>query len=342
MKYSHATELWTNPREGMFQEFHHISYVLFRTDREDGEIVGARCPDMHRLAVGHSLPEVIGLDAEARHFLREESSCSRRLVVMTDIGVGVLDKLYDRQAGLGLLFHIHARPESIARLLNHGVLDIVGEDYVISQAIRGIGGEVTPRDMDSYDALTDAFRTLTTYPIGAFLPVNDRGDLYRSDLENRMMQMARFVGCGIRFSEEKRPNRIRCFRPLLLEALLLYLMTEVRMVSATRGADCRIATVEGEDGGHLALTVRYPIERTAPGTDLYEGVGKCHRHMSWACELGGMSLQKELHTPAHREKCQGTLLSEVCITAEWQHDPAVLPTTDLKAKIQILCEEETE
>ena len=342
MKHSNATELWTNPQTELVREFHHISFALFRTDSDEGIIVGARCPDMPRLAVGHSLPEAIGLDDEARRFLHEESGYSRHLFVMTDMGVGILDKMYDRQAGLGLFFHIHGRSDSLARLLNHGVLNAVETEYEISQSIREIGGEVTPWDMASYDALLDAFRALTAYPACTFLPVNERGDLYGSDLEDRMLKMAGFVGCGLHFSQQSQPSRVKCYRPPLLESLLLYLLTEARMASATREAACRISTLDGEDGGNLALTFRYPVEATVINSDLYTSLEKSHRHMTLVCELGGLILQSELHIPSRREIRQGNRLPEVCVTAEWQYDPAVLSTTDLKARIRLLYEKETE
>ena len=341
MKYSNATELWTNPVGGMAQEYRHISYALFRTDSDEWMIVGARCPDMLRLAVGSSLPEAIGLDEEARRFLREESGLPKRLFVMTDMGVGILDKRYDRQAGLGLFCHIHGRPDSIARILNHGVLgDVESEEYEISQAIRAVSGEVTPQDMASYEAWMDAMQALMAYPVGTYIPVNENGELYGTDLRDRMLKMAEFVGCGLRFPEQGIPRSVKCYRPLLLEALLLYWLTEARMASATREATCQISTLEGEETRSFSMVFRYPIEKSLPKSDLYRRLEEIHRHVSWVCELGGLILQTEQNTPTRREKQQGKHLPEFCVIAEWQYDPTVLSTTDLKAKIRLLYEEE--
>ena len=341
MKYSNETELWTNPMGGMAQEYRHISYALFRTDSDDWTIVGARCPDMLRLAVGKSLPEAIGLDEEARRFLREESGLPKRLMVMTDMGVGILDKRYDRQAGLGLFCHIHGRPDSIARLLNHGVLgDVETGKYEISRAVRVVSGEVVPQDMASYDAWLDAMQALTAYPVGTYIPVNENCELYGTDLRDRILKMAEFVGCDLRFSEQGMPYRIKCYRPLLLEVLLLYWLTEARMASATREVTCQISTPEGEETGSLSMVFRYPIEKSLPKSDLYRRLEEIHRHVSWICELGGLILQTEQNPPTRREKQQGKSLPEFCVIAEWLYDPAVLSTTDLKAKIRLRYEEE--
>lgn len=326
---------------GMAQKYRHISYALFRTDNDEWMIVGARCPDMLRLAVGRSLPEAIGLDKEARLFLREESGLSKWLFVMTDMGVGILDKRYDRQAGLGLFCHIHGRPDSIARLLNHGVLgDVESGEYEISQAVRMVSGEVTPQDMASYDALLDAMQAFVAYPVGTYFPVNENGELYGTDLRDRMLKMAEFVGCGLQFPEQGIPRRVKCYRPLLLEALLLYWLTEARMASATREAVCQIFTLEGEETGSLSMVFRYPVEKSMLKSNLYRRLEAMHRHVSWVCELGGLILQTEQNTPTRREKQQGKYLPEFCMIVEWQYDPTVLSTTDLKAKIRLLYEEE--
>ncbi len=341
MKRSYAKELWTKPDGGMAEAYRHISYALFRTDRDEGLILGARCPDMLRLAVGESLPAAVGLDEEALQFLREESGCRSSLFVMTDLGIGILDKRYDRHGGIGLFLHIHARPESVARMLNRGTLGHRDAGICeISQAIREVQGEVTSADVLSYDALYDAFRAYTAYPIGSYFPVDENGDLYGVDLKDQMLKMAEFVGCGLNMEEEPLPRCIKCYRPLLWEALLLSVLTQVRMASATRTADCRITTIDGEENRNVALSIWYPIETSMLNGDTHRRMEEVDRHLAWICELGGINLQTEVRMPTRSEKRMGKLLPEVHITAEWLHDPAVLSTTDLKAKIRLLYSDE--
>ncbi|MBQ3507049.1 MAG: hypothetical protein IJA91_00750 [Clostridia bacterium] len=337
MKRSYENELWTKPDGAMAEGYRHISYALFRTDHDEAKILGARCPDMMCLAVGESLPTAVGLDEEARRFLREESGRLSPLFVMTKFGAAILDKRYDRHAGIGLFLHIHARPESVARLLNHGVLEGAEAGcYGISRAIQAVEGEASTSDLPSYEALSDALRAYMAYPIGEFFPVEGNADLYGADLKDRMLKMAGFVGCGLCVSEEALPKRVKCYRPLLLEALLLSVLTQVRMASATRTATCRISAIGGEENRNAVLSIWYPIETSTLNSDTYRRLEEVHRHLAWVCELGGIILQTSVRMPTHSEKRMGKLLPEVHLTVEWLHDPAVLSTTDLKAKIRLL------
>lgn len=351
MKRTNSFELWTNPSSALSEGYRHLSYVLFRTDHEDGEILGARCPDVIRMATGGSFPEKGGLCEEARCFLRddsqaasESSSRSELLWISTDMGVGLLDKSFDRDVGLAIYWHIHGRPASLARLVCHGVLgDPEGEMCSVSEAVRQLadGDEVSAGDMPSYKALSDAWNGRMACLSANHLSPDQDGRLYREDLCQYVKDLAAFVGCGFRVEEGNEPTRLKCYRPRLMEALLFCLLTEVRTASATRDAICRISASEGVEDGNLILTLRYPVEDSAVEGDIGQSRERVHRHLGWVSELGGLELHTSLRRPNRSERSRG-VLPEVTVTLEWLTNPAVLSTTDLKAQIRFLYQEESD
>ena len=326
---------WTHPELEMPEAYSRLSYALFLTDYQGGEIVASRCPDPDRLAVGHALPGSLGLTEETLRFLYEETSDARPMFVLTDVGVGLLDKRYDRHAGVTLFLHIHGRPHSLARLINHGVLgEQAHEPFRVSQAIRSLGSRVTARDESSFRALVNA-RSVLLRPAGtAYLRVDDRRNgsggniIYRADLCDAIQEMAAFAGCEVRFDEENTATRLRCYRPMVLEAILLCAVTQAAMISAGGTIACRVSTLNGEAEGAVALSLHYAVKPPLHH-ELSERIQAVNRHLAEICEIHGLDFHSELHVPTKSEQRTGRC-PEVCMTLEWLYDPTLLPTSDLK------------
>ena len=344
MRYKNTYHAWTDPDGGMSASYHHLSYILFRTDSDEAEIVGARCPDMVAFSAGRSLVDALGLDDEAREYLFGAAEYDALLVVLTDVGLGILDKRYSAYAGLGIYWHLHGRPDGLARLIAGGVLGNPDKGvYRVSRRVTEAAGGVAAvaGDMPSYGALSDGWPILTEKAPGEW-GRGDFGDgIYAETLWNRMDKMAGFVGCGL-IREDLEDGawppaeRLRCPRPALLEILLLDLLTEARNESATREAVCRVGRIE--DTGMPRIELRYPVE-DARGETRLAGI---HRHLGWVCELSGLKLQSERIPLSRRKRSDGEALSYRKITLEWLHDPAVLSSSDLKARLRLLYEQERE
>ena len=338
MKRTNAYRLWNQPDGDMAECYRHVSYILFRTDSDGAEIVGARCPDMVANSVGRSAVDSLELDEEAQMYLFSASEYEVPLVVMTRFGVGVLDKRYDAHAGLGIYWHLHGHPDRLARLFNSGVPGKTdGGGYRLSRRVAEIVGDVTSGDLPSYRALMDGWPVVMGEVPGEWARTDRAGYVDTRDLWCMMERLAAFVGCGLagEGGEPLAAERIRCPRPLLIEALFWVLLTEVRQKSATRGGFCRIGTLA--DTGMLTLEFTYPVEDTHGAG---EDVEKLHRHLGWICELSGLQLQSEFLPRTRRRSPDGENFAYQRIVLEWLHDPAVLASSDIKAKIRFLYETE--
>ena len=327
MRRSRSLFLWADPEGDMPLEYHHVSYILFRSDREDSMILGARCPEPDRFAVGHQLTDGLKLDEEAQAYLF--SSEEVPLFVQTNFGVGILDKRYHRHAGVGIYWHIHGQPDGVARLLNRGVL---GEDdrgkFRISHGVAKEGKHVRAFDLPLYERLQEVWRVVEPGP-GAWVSCDGDGCLYGAELLRLVERISIFVGCRLTRDELAAWNgRIKCRRPALLEACLLCLLTEARAYSADGSVSCEVGSLGEQDGEGVALALRYPIEHTA---GLAELLDRIHRHLGRVGDLSGLDLHAALIPPKRGEKKLGKLPS-MQVNLDWIRDPTVLSTSDLKAK----------
>ena len=349
MKNNGIYARWTHPALEMPQEYRRVSYAFFLTDGQEGEIVAARSPDPKRLAIGQSLPGVLNLSPEACRYLWKESPDPRPLFVMTDVGLGLLDKRYDRHAGLGLFLHIHGRPGALARLINHGVLgDPQNAPFLVSEEVRSKGDRVTSRDYHSYEALMQAKEVLLDSPWRCCSPWQrddggralmsaasiDAALIDTADFRDNLEAMAAFVGCDLQIEEGDGSARVRCYRPVLTEAALLCSLTEGATLAHGRRVYARISTLDGRNGGNLALSLRYPVEQAGIQSNLYARVEAMRSRLALHCELCGLDLHGDVRVPARHELREGQL-PEVILTLEWMYDPAVLPTSDLKATLKL-------
>lgn len=317
----------------MPSEYHHLSYILFRLDSEETPILAARCPEDERFSEGVNLIQALRLDEEAQLYLFRPTA-EPPMIVQSCMGVGVLDKRYRGQAGVGIYWHVHGRPDSLARLINHGVLgNPEGGTYSLSRGIADVAGEARREDVSAYPILNDAWGVIDRIP-GEWALCDERGCLYATTLLQLMRDMADFAGCRLMPIENVQPDggpvaRIQCRRPELLEILLFCLLTEVQTYSLTGEAFYRIGALGNLEGEGLALDLSYPIEKTQKTCTRLEQI---HRHLTRVADLGGLEMHAKVSRPQWGGIKQGEPY-EVHIALEWTRDPAVLPTSDLKAEI---------
>ena len=371
MNYTHAKKAWNDPRGDMAEAFRHVSFAVFRMDSDTSEILYTRSPDQAVLPVGGSLAEVLELSGEVLSFLESGSGDDRMPVfVMTKLGLGILIRWYDRYAGVGIFLHVHAEGTSCARLINSGVLgDPESGLFEVTARVRREGAQVTARDMAAYGALSDAWGAVCGYLSDGIFPVGGDGLIYRRELEKGLLRLADFVGCAVEFESDERASasvfptatpaspdaashaasheasheafhaasQVSCHRPPLLEILMLCLLTEARLLSATRGCTCRLSSVQNEEGGGLALSLRYPVEFPLDTAELRE---RGHKHLAVAAQASGLYLSADVSRPTRTLRSAGAL-PEIFITLEWLHNPALLPTSDLKSMLRLVYEEES-
>lgn len=342
MRPSISQLMWTSPDLPMSPAFHRMSFALFRTDGDTGRIIAHRTPDRPMVCLGHYIHETLALDHEAVTYMTQSLGGSAPLFVLTRTGIGLLSSRYSLTAGLGLYLHIHTRPVAAARLINSGVLGSPeGTGFLVSKGIRDLGSAVTSRDERSYPALLTAWEAVRAGANEVF-SVDVAGCLTLSDLKAGISAMADFVGCGVSFTLPKisdcrgdpRNARIRCYRPRALEAILFCLLSEVRDRSETRHGVFRLDPPSREEGG-LSLTLRYPLHpgETPESKEFY---GQVHRHLMGLAETWGLDLYAptRLLRPGDPDG-----LPEVTVSLNWLLDPAVLSSSDIKARLSLARDE---
>ncbi len=340
MKQTTAARLWTDPALPMSSDFCRVSYALYRTGGDVGRIVATRNPDRKLLGVGGFIHDSLDLSDEAVTYMTETSRSRAPMFVMTKAGIGMLSNRYHLSAGLGLYLHIHTHPEAAARLINKGALGYGGQvDFLVSQRVRSAGSEVTAGDESAYPALLEAWQAVRDTPYSWF-ETDARDSLSLFQLQSGIRRLAAFAGCDLTFTIRKSDRddaytpqaRVNCYRPLLLEGLLLCLLSEMRAYSATRGGVCRLETPVGQGRNGLALMLRYPVATKENAAD-DPFLDALHSHLSYVGELGGLDVwfSPELIPP----RTQGGL-PERAVMLDWMLDPTVLSTSDLKAHLRLM------
>ena len=329
MNHSNIQEQWMRFDGGLCVDFHCISYVIFRNDFGRMTVIGARCPDMASFSFGANAVNALGLDEESQSFLLGNEVGPRLLAVRTKVGLGFLDKRYDGHTGVAVYWHVHGHGDSLARMINNGILGSIQRELCgVSQAVQAIEGDVSNRDATYYEALARAWHIIGRRP-GEWTS-HQRGLVYRSEIRDLLEEMSSFVGCGLRLEEwEAAAARIKINRPVLLEAVLLCLLTEARICSATRDVTCRLGSVGDRDGERMTMELCYPLEESYRGQMYPDAL---HRYLEVVTDLGGLSMQASV-----QEDARG---AEVQLILEWLRDPAVMPTSDLKARVRFQYDEE--
>ncbi len=362
MKHTYDYERWTNPASALDPRFHHMSFAVFRTDdAEPGRVVAARLPDCREMAVGDSLFAKLRLSGEAVDFCMRANRATAPLFVLSDRGLGILSLRYHFHACMGIYLHVHTRPESGARLLNSGACGGVGRDgLTVSRRVQAVGDAVTAQDTASYAALADAWCTVQAIDGCLFAPAGKSLVRVR-DLQMAMERMAAFVGCRLtvhhgartgedacavsldaehegRISEASDHVRwVRCYRPMLLECLLLCLLAEIRLCAANHGATCRIGSWDGTDGGHLCIALRYVLDPTAVTRAAMTEQMCVRAHLLAMADAEGLHMRFSDMPCWLSADTLGTPTEPTVqtITLEWLTDPTVRLTSDLKSRPHI-------
>ena len=343
MRPSNALRVWTQPDLPMAPGFHRMSYALFRTEGDVGRVVAARTPQREMISVGHRIQDSLSFCPDALAYMTHSSTGDPPLFVLTRTGIGLLSARYRLAAGLGLYLHIHTPPASAARLINHGVLgDPAGGQFAVSGDVAAMGDTLTRRDEAAYPPLLEAWEAIAAGADCVFRTYGS-GELPLRSLRDGISALAEFVGCRMDFTISKRAceqvdllrARMKCYRPLLLEALLLCLLSEVRERSDTYGGVCRLEPCPaGREG--LAFTLRYPLyPRESPDrAGLY---GDIHGYLSGVAETWGLDLYAPARSLPSRDP-EG--LPETAVSLDWLFDPSALSTSDIKAGRALLCTRE--
>ena len=344
MRPSIAKRMWTQPDLPMAPAFHRMSYALFRTDGDVGRVVAARTPHREMLSVGHRIQDSLAFCPDALAHMTNTYGGGAPLFILTRAGIGLLSSRYRLGAGLGLYLHIHTGPASAARLINSGALgDPMNVDFSVSEEILALGDKATFRDEDSYPALLEAWEAVRRGSDGVF-SVDASGNLPLRRLRDGIASLAEFAGCGLTFTlpkeaasrDDLRFARVKCYRPGVLEALLLCLLSEVRDRSATRcGTCCLDPYPHGGEG--LTLTLRYPLypHETPESAEMYDTV---HSYLTGVGETWGLDLYPSPRLLPPREP-HG--LPEVAVNLDWLLDPSALSTSDIKSCLTLARAEES-
>ena len=158
-------------------------------------------------------------------------------------------------------------------------------------------------------------------------------------LRNGIAKLASFVGCDMAFTVRKGQGmnpvspyaRVKCYRPLLLEGIILCLLSEVRERSATGAAVCRLeAPSETRDG--MSLTLRYPL-RTHEKPETAQMYERMHGRLEIVGETGGLDLYVPTQLLPSRDP---NGLPEVAVTLDWLLDPSALSSSDIKARLSLV------
>ncbi len=352
MKRKRIIDLLTDPESGMERTYHHLSYAIFRTVHDFGRILAARFPVGAWLHPGCVLQTDLALSDEAVAYLLRNDRTEPPLFVLSDVGLGLLSKRYDAVAGLGLYLHIHCRPEAGARLLCAGALGRCSKAFRLSERVRAQNGPLRTEDAASFSALLDAWQAVCVGQAGLLVP-DSRDRICLTTLGDAILRMADFAGCDIRLEgfpegisdrDDAADDRLvprccfgggvtlPCYRPMLTEALLLYILTETRTYATTRRLNGSWrASVDGEPA---VLSFRYPLNMAALSVRTRDSLEKARAYLRASAEISGLDVAfPPVPNAAYALEHTEAYPSEQSIMLEWLTDPTVLPSGDLKARL---------
>ncbi len=354
MRHTNDYERLTDPEATMDPAYRHISYALFRMDDDFGRVIAMRFPATDILSVGNVLQRQLSLPGEAVTELLSIGGAAERgpLFCLTQAGVGLLCKSYQAAAGLGLYVHIHCRPDAAVRLLCANALGTPSDtSFRLTERIRSFAEPPKRGDTASFAALLDAWRAVQLARGGLFVPSEARGAPHADATRGTVCQMpvqlaqviermAAFAGCSVdcRVAPEIHATPLALHRPLLLEALLLYLLTEVHTYAEGQMAVVEIRSVEDPRSRwerRLELSVSCRIDTLHMPIRTFERLEETHAYLTDVADRSGLQVQFPKLAPpdlraigSHKRE---DYLFRQAVTLEWLTDPAVLPSGDLKA-----------
>lgn len=342
-------EKWTNPNGEKPAAEHHLSYALFTTNEDVGYILAAHTPERERLATADHLIDRLVLPLDERQFLRDHLHGQAPRFILSKLGLGILSKRYDLHAGIGIYWHIHGSPEAAARLVNYGAIGAEGPTtFSVSDRVREKGSRVLTRDMPTFDALSDAWGVVRAFEHG-LLPVNEDSLLDVDDLRRVIERFADLAGCRVRVETAgggSLVRRVKCYRPLMLEAMLLYLVTEVGEYAVDRQAVFEISSLGRLDCENLSLTVRYSLDTRTMKPARREALATARDYVAIVAEVGGLDMYftqpptvEEQMAPIPGHRCRRSPICEQVLVLDWISDPSLLPSSDFKAHVKLRYED---
>lgn len=326
-----------------------ISYILFRTDHDGYEILCSRGRKSRKMPVGRSLTAALKLDQEAVLYLAREEGRQPLLFLDTGNEIGLLSKYYDRHAGMGLYLHIHESRASLSRLLHSDLIQGSKDGSCTVSANILHRGVLQKRDERNCGLFLETWSAIQTHrKKGGFFTVRAGTRLMREDLEQGIESLAAFAGeCLVTrwvqandspaAAEVIPPLWVTCYRPLLLEALLLCLLTEAHSLSEEGSAVSCSLSVQGEQR-RLTVELSYTISSKKLKSAEYARTETARQHLEKVAQLGGMLLLSQTSSPRKADTESAT--STVALTLACVTNPAILSTSDLKAGLRLLYSEQ--
>ncbi len=342
-----------------------MSYILFRTDVDFGRVVAMRFPAEGGMEVGDILHEKLSLSDEAVAYLLSPASRDVPLFCLSDAGLGLLCKTYVAEAGLGVYVHIHTRPGPAVRLLGAGALGSpTGEGFRLSGRVRSFMEPPKRTDTASFAPLLDAWQAVGEGRGGLLSPREatagfsvfsvfsvDRGRppcLSLSRIADVIEGMAAFAGCSVscQIASDACGAQVVIHRPRLLEALLLCLLTEAGTHADRHAAVVELGVAEDTRSRwerRLCLSVSSRVDTLHMPIRVRNRLETAHRYLTEVAARAGLQVQFPRLTPPDlhalgSHKAEDYLFRQT-VTLEWLTDPAVLPSSDLKAPIAYETEE---
>ncbi len=350
MRYSRLVNAWTAPDDHASDDFHHLSYALFRTDSAFGTVIASRLPDGPVLGIGDIIQSKLAIPDDVMAYLLSGPSGRAPIFLLSSAGLGLISMRYDREAVLGLYLHIHCRPEAGARLINSGALGREnGVHFVCSQGVRAAGDRVRPADMRSYGALLDAWQTVESWCPERDWPVPaDSFDLSApvrcptiGRLQDMAGKLAAFVGVDLTMEDTdfvRFGRRVFCYRPALLEAVLLYCFSEILHYAVPGTATLSLIDPDVKTTAGVCERLHMRLGYSVDGSCLSVPTRTCLRSsrvlLTFVGRAAGLDVRWEGRLPLDGAAGVQT------VSLTWTVDPATLPETDLRAGMTLREEDE--
>ncbi len=169
------------------------------------------------------------------------------------------------------------------------------------------------------------------------VPVSTAIHLLELDtLAEIIRHLAAFAGCDVvvnTFSPMVR--RALVYRPILLEGVLLYLLSEVHRLALDGRALITLGTANDEDSAPLYMSLLY-VQTPPPSRRMtnrraaeLEALDATRAHLRQSAYHGGLDLAyEEMPCPDPHPRLRG--LKQQVFHLTWLFDPTILPSTDLK------------
>ncbi len=339
----HTFRIMTEPTLCEDMRYCHMSYALYRIGTGLGEILASRSPVRSLLRPGDYLQDVLELSPEAVAFMADRYTPHRLMFVISNMGLGLICKTYEATAGMGIYYHFHCRPRSGAKLIKAGLFGRIPTDFLCSERVMTVRGELTVQDESSYPALLNARRALDFIRDG-MLALCGGTRLHVQVLESVITAMAGFVGCEVSFATPCHVSRtpyavkqVICCQPAMLEAFLLYYLTEARSRSEQGSLVCTIGSVGGVEGTMMEMSLWYPLRDPNPSPAEVEQLARREQFFGAISRDGGLLAERRIEWRYVKDgRARATRRPGQLTTLVWMSDPANPAYFDVKSAVEEL------